>query len=131
MERFIMRNDHSVIDLKINSKFTSVHLCSLILFCYCRVCSNLTNTSFSAIKKCHVSLCQDQASQEKLKERWKREIQYMTHEIKNENIVQGLVVKPDSFLMDLNKSNHTSMPALVSILYKNRNYLEQKANLHI
>lgn len=66
-----------------------------------------------AIKKCQVSPCQDKTSLEKLKERWKREIQYMTHEIKNENIVQGLLVKPDSFLLELNKSNQFSMPVLV------------------
>ncbi|KAJ6644670.1 Inhibitor of nuclear factor kappa-B kinase subunit beta [Pseudolycoriella hygida] len=64
-----------------------------------------------AIKKCQVSPCQDQSSLEKLRERWKREIQYMTHELKNENIVQGLQVKPDSFLMQLNKTSQ--LPVLV------------------
>lgn len=60
---------------------------------------------------------------EKLKERWKREIQYMTHEIKNDNIVHGLLVKPDSFLIELNKSSQLSMPVLVSILCKTKNCL--------
>lgn len=76
-----------------------------------------------------VNPSQDQSSLEKFKERWKREIQYMTHEIKNENIVQGLLVKPDSFLLELNKSNQLPMPVLVSeccLKFRSRTQLNLK-----
>lgn len=37
----------------------------------------------------------------------------MTNEIRNENIVQGIKIKPDSFLEELNRRNPSPMPVLV------------------
>lgn len=49
----------------------------------------------------------------KQKERWEREVDYMTNKIRHVNIVRGLKVKPDSFLVELDKTNPSSMPILI------------------
>lgn len=49
----------------------------------------------------------------KQKERWEREVDYMTNKIRHVNIVRGLKVKPDSFLVELDKTNTSGMPILL------------------
>lgn len=65
---------------------------------------------FVAIKKCHINFGKNS---NKLKERWEREVNYMTNVIKNENIVRGVNVKPESFLVEMYKTNPSGMPILV------------------
>lgn len=49
----------------------------------------------------------------KIKERWEREINYMTNKIRHMNIVRGIKVKPDAFLIELTKSSPSELPILV------------------
>lgn len=47
------------------------------------------------------------------RERWNREVDYMTNHIKNENIVRGIKIEPASFLVELNRLSPSTMPTLV------------------
>lgn len=49
----------------------------------------------------------------KQKERWEREVDYMTNMIRHVNIVRGIQVKPDAFLSELNNYNPSGMPILL------------------
>lgn len=49
----------------------------------------------------------------KIKERWEREIDYMTNKIRHVNIVRGIKVKPDAFLNELTKSSASELPILI------------------
>lgn len=53
---------------------------------------------------------------EKWKEdEWKREVELMTsNEFRQINIVRGIKVKPDTFLIELMKTNPTGMPILIT-----------------
>lgn len=62
------------------------------------------------MKKCHVSLGPNVGKQ---KERWEREVDYMTNKIRHLNIVRGIKVKPEAFLSELEKSNPSGMPILI------------------
>lgn len=49
----------------------------------------------------------------KQKERWEREVDYMTNTIRHVNIVRGIKVKPDAFLSELENYNPSGMPILM------------------
>lgn len=48
-----------------------------------------------------------------IKERWEREIDYMTNKIRHMNIVRGINVKPDAFINELLKFSPSELPILV------------------
>lgn len=49
----------------------------------------------------------------KQKERWEREVDYMTNKIRHVNIVRGIKVKPNTFLTDLEDCNPSGLPILL------------------
>lgn len=50
---------------------------------------------------------------EKQKERWNREVEYMMNEINNENIVKGIKIEPKTFYTELSKTSPMGMPILI------------------
>lgn len=62
------------------------------------------------MKKCHVAIGPNAAKQ---KERWEREVHYMTDKIRHLNIVRGIRVQPASFLCELDHYNPSGMPILL------------------
>lgn len=53
------------------------------------------------------------SSTNKLRERWEYEVRVMTEVIKCENIVSTVNVKPESFLIELQKTNSSKLPLLI------------------
>lgn len=50
---------------------------------------------------------------EKQRERWEREVDYMTNKVRHVNIVRGIKVQPESFIVELNNVNPSNMPILI------------------
>lgn len=68
---------------------------------------------FSVVRKC-IYLPEDEIEEWKQAE-WKREVELLTsNEFRQINIVRGIKVKPDTFLIDLMKTNPTGMPILIT-----------------
>lgn len=53
-------------------------------------------------------------NENKARERWLHEIDLMTTKIHHLNIVRGIRVQPDSFLIELTKLNPSGMPTLIT-----------------
>lgn len=67
------------------------------------------------IKTYHVLESQKNAEKQKHHlARCSREVEMMTNKIRHLNIVRGLKIKPDTFLIELSKANPSPMPILIT-----------------
>lgn len=53
------------------------------------------------------------SNESKQRERWENEVDLMNDRVKNENIVKTVKIKPESFLIELMKTNPSGLPLLI------------------